>query len=330
MSPPHAVALVGATATGKSALGARLARVLDAEIVCCDSRQVFAELEIGTGKPERAERAAWPHHLFDALRLGEHASAGWFAREAGAACAGIRARGRLPLLVGGSGLYLRALREGLAPTPPHDADLRRRLGEEMDAVGPETLHGRLAAVDPVTARRVEPRDRQRIARALEVHALTGKPLSWWHEHTPEPAAGGSWPVLEIRVGPADLRERIARRTGWMFANGLVEETRALMDAGGGEALRALRAIGYDEALEVIGGRLDRDRAEARVNLRTAQLAKRQRTWFRHQEDGLGIEAAGLDADALERAALDRLRGAGIVFDDPARGDGTGTRHPAPD
>ena len=309
---PHAVALVGATATGKSALGERLARALDAEVVCCDSRQVFAELELGTGKPSSAERAAWPHHLFDALRLGGHASAGWFARAAGEACAAIRQRGRLPLLVGGSGLYLRALSEGLAPTPPHDPDLRRRLRAELDALGPEALHARLAAVDARTAGRLSPRDRQRIGRALEVHELTGQPLSWWHERTPAAPAGATWMVLEIVVDPAELRRRISLRTAWMFTHGLVEETRALRDAGAREALGALRAIGYDEAMEMIEGRLDRSMAEARVNLRTARLAKRQRTWFRHQGEGLRLEATGSDPELLERAAIELLRGAGLA------------------
>jgi len=308
----HTVALVGATATGKSALAEGLARALDAEIVCCDSRQVFAELELGTGKPTPAERDAWPHHLFDALRLGAHASAGWFARAAGEACAGVRQRGRLPLLVGGTGLYLRALREGLAPTPPHDPDLRRRLRAELEALGPEALHARLAAVDPPTAGRLAPRDRQRIGRALEVHELTGKPLSWWHARTPAPPADASWTVLEVVVDPGELRARIARRTAWMFGHGLIEETSALLEAGAGDALRALRAIGYDEAIELIARRLDRSAAEARVNLRTARLAKRQRTWFRHQEEGLLLEATGLGPEPLERAAIERLRGAGIA------------------
>ena len=311
MKGAHTIALVGATATGKSALGERLARALDAEVVCCDSRQVYAELELGTGKPSPAERAAWPHHLFDSLRLGAHASAGWFARAAGEACAGIHQRGRRPLLVGGSGLYLRALREGLAPTPPHDPDLRRRLRAELEALGPEALHARLAAIDPRTAGRLAPRDRQRIGRALEVHQLTGKPLSWWHERTPTAPASGSWTVLEIVVDPRELRERIARRTGWMFDRGLIEETEALLEAGAGESLRALRAIGYDEAMEVLARRLDRVTAEARVNQRTAQLAKRQRTWFRHQGEGLALEATGLDPESLERAAIERLRGAGV-------------------
>ena len=310
---PHAVALVGATATGKSDLGEALARTLDAEIVCCDSRQVFAELEIGTGKPSPGERAGRPHHLFDALRLGDHASAGWFARAAGEACAGIRRRGRLPLLVGGSGLYLKALRDGLAPTPPHDPAVRRRLREALEAEGPEALHARLASVDPETAARLAPRDGQRIGRALEVHEATGRPLSWWHARTPVAEAGSSWIVLEIVVEAAELRGRIARRTTWMFDHGLVEETIALLEGGAAEPLRALRAIGYDEAIDVIEGGLDRAEAEARVNRRTAQLAKRQRTWFRHQGGGVALDATRLDPEALVRVAIERLRAAGVAI-----------------
>ena len=306
-----AVALVGATAAGKTGLAEALARRLGAEIVCCDSRQVFAELEIGTGKPSPAERAAWPHHLFEALTLARHPSAGWFAREAGAACAAIRARGRLPLLVGGSGLYLRALREGLAPTPPLDPAVRERVRAEASALGPEALHGRLREVDPETARRVGPRDRQRIVRALEVAAATGRPLSWWHARTPEPG-GGDWPVLELVVPPAALRKRIARRSAWMFAHGLIEETRALLAAGADERLQALRAIGYDEALEVIAGRMAVAAAIERVTLRTAQLAKRQRTWFRHQVEAARLEAAERDPEALAGAALERLARAGLA------------------
>lgn len=307
MSPrTRAVAIVGATATGKTALAESLARGWGAEIVCCDSRQVFTELEIGTGKPSPDERAARPHHLFDALALGCHASAGWFARAAREACEGIRARGRVPLMVGGSGLYLKAFLEGLAPTPPRDPGVRERLRGELAALGPEAMHARLRAVDAATAGRLAPRDTQRVMRALEVHEVTGRPLSWWHARSPEPAGERDAQVLEVVVPAAELRERITRRTAMMFAQGLIEETRALLDRGAGEALRALRAIGYDEAIDVLAGRLDRSGAAARVDLRTAQLAKRQRTWFRHQVDAVRIEAAGLDPGRLERAARDAL------------------------
>jgi tRNA dimethylallyltransferase len=301
-----ALALVGATATGKTALAERLAERLGAEVVCADSRQVFRELEIGTGKPAPAARAARPHHLFDALALGQRPSAGWYARAARGAGAEVRARGRLPLLCGGSGLWLRAAQRGLAGTPPHDPRRRARLAAELEALGPEALHARLAACDPVTARRLARRDAQRIARALEVWEASGRPLSWWHEHAPPPAAAERWRVVELVVSPAALRERIARRTRWMFDNGLVEETAALLAAGRGAALRHLRAIGYDEAVAMLEGRLPRPEAEARVNRRTAQLAKRQRTWFRHQVEAVRLEAEGVGEDWLLARALEAL------------------------
>jgi len=307
---PAVVAIVGATATGKTGLAEALADALDAEVVCCDSRQVFAELEIGTGKPTFEERGARPHHLFDALRLGAHPSAGWYARAARETCIAIRGRGRTTLLVGGSGLYLRALQEGLAPTPPHDAEVRARLRAELEAEGPERLHARLRNVDPETAARVGERDRQRIVRALEVAEASGRPLSWWHTRTPGTDPAEAWRVMEVVVEPAELRERIARRTAWMFVHGLIEETRALLERGLGEPLRALQAIGYDEALAVIAGTLSRDEAEARVNLRTAQLAKRQRTWFRHQVEAIRLEAESGDSGSLAREALARLDAGG--------------------
>jgi tRNA dimethylallyltransferase len=279
---PRVVAIVGATATGKSDLGEAIAEALGGEVVCADSRQVFRELEIGTGKPSRADRAARPHHLFDALGLGERASAGWYAGAARTTCAAIHARGRIPVLVGGSGLYLDAAMRGLAPQPPHDPAVRARLRAELAAAGPEALHRRLAALDPVTAARLEARDAQRVLRALEVGESSGRPLSAWHAAGREGAVAGEWRVLELTCPPRELAARIERRTRWMFDAGLAEETRGLIDAGLGAPLEHLRAVGYDEALALIDGRLSRAAAESRVSLRTRQLAKRQRTWFRHQ------------------------------------------------
>ncbi|HEY3216654.1 MAG TPA: tRNA (adenosine(37)-N6)-dimethylallyltransferase MiaA [Candidatus Eisenbacteria bacterium] len=306
MTPVRVLAVVGATATGKTALGEAIARTLGAEIVCADSRQLFRELEVGTGKPTPEQRAGQPHHLFDALRLGQRASAGWYAR----ACRDVResviARGRLPILVGGSGLYVRAARHGLAAQPPHDPSLRRRLQHELEAVGPEALHARLALVDPTIAARLAPRDRQRITRALEVYEASGRPLSWWHDQKGHPHVGEAWLLVELVVPLAVLGERIARRTRWMFENGLVEETRGLLEAGYGRTLRELRAVGYDEAMGLIEGQLTRAAAEERTSLRTRQLAKRQRTWFRHQVDAVHLDAATTGPGDLARAVLDVL------------------------
>ena len=296
------VSVVGATATGKTAVAERLAEALGAELVCADSRQVYRDLEVGTGKPTRAERAARPHHLFDALSLGQRASAGWYARAAAEARDAIRARGRVPLLVGGSGLYLKAAEHGLSGEPPHDPERRARLRAELEAHGPQALHDRLRAVDPATAARLAPGDRQRVTRALEVAEASGRPLSWWHAQPSAPPAE-RWIHLELVVDAAALRQRIARRTTWMFDHGLVEETRALVEAGHEAALRALRAVGYDEALDLLAGTVTRAAAEARTAQRTHQLAKRQRTWFRHQ-----MKAVRLDAGAAgERGLLERAR-----------------------
>lgn len=272
-------------------------------MVCADARQVFRELEIGTGKPEPALRAATPHHLFDMLALGERASAGGWAARAAQACRAIQGRGRVPVLVGGSGLWFRALREGLSAEPPHDPAIRARLQAALATEGVEALHRRLAAVDPATASRLGPRDRQRITRALEVFEASGRSLAWWHAQGVEGGLAGAWRVVELTASAAWLGPRIEARTRWMFDAGLVEETQALLEAGHGPALRALRAIGYDEAMARLAGTLDRAGAEAATTRRTRQLAKRQRTWFRHQLDAVRLPAEGATVDALCAAAL---------------------------
>ena len=299
MSDAPIFALVGATATGKTDLGEELAERLDAEIVCLDSRQVFRDLDAGTGKPDAATRAARPHHLFDALTIDERPSAGWYARAAAPVIEAIRARGKRPLLVGGAGLYLRALQEGLAEEAPVDPAVREALRREHAGLPVEELHARLAARDPDAAAQLRPRDRQRLSRALEVIAVTGGTLGDWQARGATPAVTGEWRIVEMRVAAAELARRIAARTTWMFDHGLLEETRALLDAGREEPLRRLRAVGYDEALAVLAGTMTRADAERRTNERTRQLAKRQRTWFRHQVEAIAID--GTDAMVVARA-----------------------------
>ena len=302
------VALIGCTASGKTAVGEQVARAIDGEVVCADSRQVFRELDVGTGKPSAAERLTRPHHLFDALSVAAYApgapagapraTAGWYARAARRACQEIHARGRTPVLVGGSGLYLRAAQQGLAPTPDVDAGVRERLRAELAAVGPAELHHRLAARDPAGARAIHAADAQRITRALEVIESTGHPLGWWRGQPASPAVEGVWLWFELTAAPEVIRRRIAERTRWMFDHGLIEEARALVERGSSAALHGLKAIGYDEALGVIEGTLSRAAAEERTMLRTAQLAKRQRTWFRHQASGEGIATEGRSVEEL--------------------------------
>ena len=301
------IAVVGATATGKTALSESLAAALDAEIVCADSRQVFRELEIGSGKPTPAERAALPHHLFDWLSLGERPTAGGWARAAAAACESCFARGTLPLLVGGSGLYVEALQRGLHPEPPRDAAVRERLQRDCDTSGVEAMHARLAALDPDAARALKPRDRQRVLRALEMVEVSGHTLGWWREHARESPLAAEWCAFQLVVEPAFLRTRIAERTEAMWRDGLLDETRALVAAGKEEPLRRLSAIGYDEALEVLAGRLTPEAAKQAMSLRTGQLAKRQRTWFRHQLSATALDAtAGALQPAVAAAVLDAV------------------------
>jgi tRNA dimethylallyltransferase len=297
------VALVGATATGKTALGEAVAARVGGEIVCADARQVFRELEIGTGKPTPAERAALPHHLFDWLALGERPTAGGWARAAAAACEACFARGSLPVLVGGSGLYLDALQRGLHPEPPKDADVRARLERECEASGVEAMHARLATLDPGAALALKPRDRQRVLRALEVVEVSGHPLAWWRARAREAPLVADWRAFPVVVEPAVLHARIAERTEAMWRAGLLEETRALVAAGKEDALRRLAAIGYDEAMDVLAGRATAGAAKQAMSLRTAQLAKRQRTWFRHQLVSTPIEAT---AGPLTPAVQDRV------------------------
>jgi len=292
------VALVGATATGKTDLAEALAGAIGGDVVCADSRQVFRELEIGTGKPTPVQRAARPHHLFDALSLGAHASAGWYARAAGETCEALLARGTTPVLVGGSGLYLRALMHGLHAQPPRDEAIRDRLQAELAERGSEAMHARLALVDAETAGRVHPGDPQRVLRALEVFESSGRAQSSWHARATREGLAADWRVLELTSLPRELSIRIERRTHAMFETGLIEETRALLAAGHREPLEALHAIGYDEAMAVLAGTLDRAAAEERTSQRTRQLAKRQRTWFRHQ-----VEAARLASDGRDAAEL---------------------------
>ena len=302
MKPP-VIAIVGATATGKTALAEAVAEALDGELVCADSRQVYRELETGTGKPTPEQRARRPHHLFEALELDRRASAGAWVRAAAETCGAIRERGRTPVLVGGSGLYLRALQHGIASEPPHDAALRARLADEVRSVGVAAMHQRLQQVDPVIAARVAATDTQRVTRALEVWMASGHPLSWWQRERPGGALPAEWRTVELTHEPVRLAERIAARTHDMFEHGLIEETHALLDRGRGEALQALRAVGYDEALELLRGTIDRGEAEARTNRRTRQLAKRQRTWFRHQMETVRLDVGEHRADELVARAL---------------------------
>ena len=302
---PLGVCLAGPTACGKTAVALALAAELPVEIVSVDSALVYRGMDIGTAKPSATERAAVPHHLIDLIDPSQTYSAARFATDASRLAAEIRARGRLPLLVGGTMLYFKALREGLHAMPGADADIRRDLDERAAAHGWPALHAELARVDPPTAARLAANDAQRIQRALEVFRLSGQPLSVWHrlgaDHAP---AVGAWPMVALEpASRAWLHARIGQRLDQMLADGLLQEVQGLRARGDlSPTMPAMRCVGYRQAWQALDeGRLDRLRETALAA--TRQLAKRQLTWLRSIPDRVVIAADASDATAAALLAL---------------------------
>lgn len=269
--------LSGPTASGKTDLGIALAGRLGAEIVSVDSMAIYRGLDVGTAKPTAAHRSRIPHHLVDVVEPSEAYSVARWLADAARAVEECRGRGRRILFVGGTPLYLRALREGLAPLPGADPHIREALESEAARDGSASLHRRLAAVDPAAAARIHAGDLRRIVRALEVAQVTGRPLSSHFRPTPHPWFDRRLMVIDLprRL----LRERIDRRVERMFAEGLVEETAGLL-AAGGIGPTALQGAGYAETIALLAGDIERAEAVRRTRLRTWHLAKRQLTWLR--------------------------------------------------
>jgi len=280
---PRVFAIVGPTASGKSALAMELAEATGGEIVNADALQVYRGFDIGTAKPSPEERQRVPHHLVDILDPGARYSAGEFARRARAALAEIAARGRTAILVGGSGLYLRALWSGIAPLPPVDGAARAALLERLEREGLGALHAELARLDPPTAVRLGPGDTQRILRALEVAVSTGETLTSWIAKQPF----GTAPVAMHKVGltlPRGLLyDAIAARVQKMLDAGWLEEVRALLVNGVDRSAPAFQAIGYRQWVELLDGARGFDESLQTVVTSTRRFAKRQETWFRREE-----------------------------------------------
>jgi tRNA dimethylallyltransferase len=302
--------LTGATAVGKTAVALELAGRLGAEVLSLDSMAVYRGMDIGTAKPSPEQQLQVPHHLIDVVDPDGSWSAAQWAQAAALAIEGILARGRLPLVVGGTGLYLRALIEGLFEGPSRRPELRARLEALAERHGDARLHRRLANVDPGAAARIPPRDRVRVVRALEVWLATGQPIS-----AQQPGARPAIrdvEVLTLGLSPEReaLREAIEQRTARMLEAGLLEEVAGLLARGYRPELRPLQAIGYREAVQVVRGELEPAEARRRIVTATLRYAKRQRTWFRHQAR---VEWCASAAQALERAR-EWLRGGSQVVD----------------
>ncbi|MBA8925204.1 tRNA dimethylallyltransferase [Kutzneria viridogrisea] len=296
----RAVAVVGPTATGKSELGVRLAQRLGGEVVNADAMQLYRGMDIGTAKVTEQERAGVPHHLLDVLEVTEAASVAAYQRETRAVVEDLLARGRTPVLVGGSGLYVQAVLDDLE-FPGTDPLIRARLEAELAEVGPAELHRRLTESDPVAAGAILASNGRRVVRALEVIELTGRPFSA-SMPKPGPARYGTV-LIGVDREVAELDSRVDLRVRRMFAAGLVEETRELAARGLREGRTAARALGYQQVLAAFDGEYDMDTAAAETARATRRFVRRQRSWFRRDARVTWFDAARPD---LLDAVLTRL------------------------
>jgi tRNA dimethylallyltransferase len=290
---PEILVICGPTASGKSGVGALLAEQLRGEVVSADSMQVYRGLDIGTDKapPELTNRVA--HHMIDVVEPGEGYSAARYEREAGAIIDRLIKEDKLPIIVGGSGLYIRILINGIFPSPPASASIRKRLKLEAERDGIDTLYARLRGLDPAYADVAAPTDVRRIVRALEVFELTGSPFSAWHERHRAATRPRDACTIVLTRSRENLYERINGRVDDMFARGLVAEVRRLCDRGYTDALRRLRPLGYIEALDYLDGKIDLDEAVRLTKQNSRRYAKRQITWFK-KEDAVRVELTPTD------------------------------------
>jgi tRNA dimethylallyltransferase len=286
--------LVGATASGKSEVSLELARQLNAEIVALDSMTIYRGMDIGTAKPGRIERSQVPHHLIDMIEPNETFSVSRY-RDAALSCIdAIRSRGKEVLFVGGSALYLKALLRGMFDGPPADWNFRDSVERDVDVHGEEALFERLKALDPVTATKLHANDRRRIIRALEVLHLTGQPISHWQMQFDDAHRSDECRVFALRHPRAVLHERIENRVMEMYARGLIDEVRGLLDRYTHLSRTASQAVGYCEAIEYLNGLRTHDEAREQTLVRTRRFARHQETWFRGLSECEFVEIAETD------------------------------------
>jgi tRNA dimethylallyltransferase len=301
---PLLVVILGPTASGKSALAISLAERFSGEIVSCDSVAVYRHFEIGTAKPSHEDRSRVPHYLIDVAEPGEAFTAGEYARQARAALNAIAERGHLPIVVGGTGLYLRALLEGLFPGPQRSDELRERLRDRAVERGPAYLHRLLQRLDPESASKIHANDQPKLIRAIEVCMATRGPMSeLWQERGRDPLSG--FRVLRIGLNPPreGLYERINARAARMFDDGLVAETQSLLQQfGDARDVTPMHSLGYQQARQFLRGELTLAQAVTAVQQGHRNYAKRQMTWYRREPEVAWLEGFGNDAGIEEQAA----------------------------
>ncbi len=291
--------LTGATAVGKTSVGIALAERVGAEIISLDSMAIYRGMDIGTAKPSPTDRAAVPHHLIDIVEPADEYSVAQYVDAVAATVADIRARGREPLFVGGTPLYLKSLLRGLFDGPPADWRLREEIEAELAHVGQQALYDRLIHVDPVAASHIHPHDTRRLIRALEVFRATGEPISHQQLQFDEGRSANECRVFVLRRKREELHARIEGRVEAMIDAGLVDEVRQLLTQGHELGRTARQAVGYREALAYRAGECNLDEMTARIKARTRRFAKRQGTWFRSLSECRFVDIAGeIDADSI--------------------------------
>jgi tRNA dimethylallyltransferase len=289
------VVVLGPTGSGKTDLALAIAQLFDGELIGCDSLQIYRHFDLGTAKTPPLERRGIPHHLIDLIEPAEIFTAGAYARAARGVLAGITARGKLPVVAGGTGFYLRALLEGLFPAPERDYALRERL-ERGEQIRPGYLHRLLRRLDRPAAERIHPNDARKLTRAVEVSVLGRSPMSEQFRVGRDRLTG--YRVLKLGLAPprSALRHRLDERLARMFDGGLLDEVRKILAMGVPRTAKPFESLGYKEALAVIEGRMTPQEALAAGQLATRQYAKRQMTWFRREQEVLWIEGFGDDSE----------------------------------